>query len=62
MALQGASGGTRMSDQRGVPLTGKAVYDEELYGGGAENITGFAAVAQDVDEEELDEREAAVAR
>lgn len=53
-----------MADQRGaggVPLTGKAVFDEELYGG-AEPITGFAAVAQDVDEEEVDEREAAVAR
>lgn len=52
-----------MADQngRGIPLTGKAVYDEELLGG-SEPITGFAAVAQDVEEDELDEREAAVAR
>ncbi len=49
-----------MADQ-GVPLTGKAVYDAELYGG-SEPITGFAAVAQDVEEDEVDEREAAVAR
>ncbi|KAI7844119.1 hypothetical protein COHA_002257 [Chlorella ohadii] len=48
-----------MADQ-GVPLTGKAVYDAELYGG-SEPITGFAAVAQDVEEDEVDEREAAVA-
>lgn len=52
-----------MADQngRGVPLTGKAVFDDELYGG-SEPITGFAAVAQDVEEDEVDEREAAVAR
>ncbi|KAL4443434.1 hypothetical protein ABPG75_011171 [Micractinium tetrahymenae] len=44
---------------RGVPLSGKAVFDEELYGG---DMTGYAAVAADIDDaEELDEREAAVA-
>lgn len=52
----------KMSDTngRGVPLTGGAVYDKELYGGG--DVTGYAAVAADLEEEELDEREAAVAR
>lgn len=53
-----------MADQngggRGVPLTGGAVYDEDLYGGA--NVTGYAAVAADLEEEELDEREQAVAR
>ncbi len=53
-----------MADQnggtRGVPLSGKAVFDEELYGG---DMTGYAAVAAEVDDtDELDEREAAVAR
>lgn len=53
-----------MADQnggaRGVPLSGKAVFDEELYGG---DMTGYAAVAAEIDDaEELDEREAAVAR
>lgn len=54
-----------MADQNGsggVPLTGKAVYDAELYGAGGP-ATGYAAVAADIDEdEEMDEREAAVAR
>lgn len=54
----------KMADQnggaRGVPLSGKAVFDEELYGG---DMTGYAAVAAEIDDaEELDEREAAVAR
>lgn len=47
---------------KGVPLTGSAAYDEELYGGSA-GVTGYAAVAQDIEEEEdVDERERAVAR
>lgn len=57
-------GRPRMADQnggaRGVPLSGKAVFDEDLYGG---DMTGYAAVAADMDDaEEVDEREAAVAR
>jgi hypothetical protein len=45
---------------RGVPLTGAAVYDKDLYGA---DVTGYTAVAADIDEEdEVDERERAVAR
>lgn len=47
--------------EKGVPLTGKAVYDEDLYG--TAGATGYAAVAADPDaEEEMDDREQAVAR
>jgi hypothetical protein len=42
-----------------VPLTGKAVYDQDLYGG---DVTGYAPMAVDVEDEEQDERERAVAR
>jgi hypothetical protein len=46
---------------KGVPLTGKAVYDEDLYGAGG--VAGYAAVAADLEaEEEMDDREQAVAR
>lgn len=47
-----------MADQNGQGV-GKAVYDTELYGG---DVTGYNAVAADIEEEELDEREQAVAR
>lgn len=44
----------------GVPLGG-AVYDKDLYGGA--DVTGYAALAAEVEEDEdMDEREAAVAR
>ncbi len=41
-----------------VPLTGKAVYDQELYGGS--DRSGYAAVVGE--DEDLDEREKVVAR
>jgi hypothetical protein len=42
----------------GVPLSGKPVYDKDLYGGATPHYDRFAAVEED----ELDERERAVAR
>ena len=41
-----------------VPLTGKAVFDRELYGGGADKLEGYDVV---LDDEEQDERERALA-
>jgi hypothetical protein len=48
-----------MASEKGIPLT--EAYDDELYGQGT-GVTGYAAVAQDFEEDEQDEREQAVAR
>ncbi len=39
----------------GVPLTGKAVYDEDLYGGGGK--TPYLATAVDDDDAEEDQQD-----
>lgn len=41
--------------QDGVPLTGKAVYDTDLYGGGGQ--TPYLGTAMDDDDAEEDQRE-----
>lgn len=50
-----------MSNQDNVPLTGKPVFDQELYGGAADKYTGYDQTIG-VDDEEQDERERALAR
>ena len=57
---RGAAGAMEGNGEGGVPLTGGAVFDKELYGGA--DVTGYAAVAADLEEDDVDEREAAVAR
>lgn len=49
-----------MADKDSVPLTGKAVFDQEIYGGGADKFTGYDQTIG-LDDEEVDERERAVA-
>lgn len=51
-----------MADRGGVPLAGRAAGDDDELLGGSGPVSGYAAVAADLEEDEIDEREAAVAR
>ncbi|KAJ9528357.1 hypothetical protein QJQ45_014336 [Haematococcus lacustris] len=54
-----------MADADGVPLTGKAIYDQELYGGGDRQGYNSMAVDNEDEDEQLDElqrRQMAVSR
>lgn len=49
-----------MAEDGSVPLSGKAVFDQELYGGTGDKFTGYDR-AIGLDDEELDEREKSLA-
>ena len=49
-----------MAEDGSVPLSGKAVFDQELYGGG-DKYTGYDKAIGLDDDEMLDERERALA-